>query len=215
MDRIYKSAERAIVWLGSEDDNGLLAMDLIERIAETPASAADITQIEHEALLSWSRRAYWTRCWVVQEFLLARDIVVVLGARRMKWSTLSRFMHHIQGISAQSIVWQTIVGSPAYTLMQQRTVDSRPEEPLAKLLVQNQHTECEVSRDKVYAMLGLALPSEHGYVIRPSYTKDLRRLIFDVLDYCQISAKDAIRYARFLYDLLDIANDQDAMASLG
>lgn len=64
MDKIYKGARRALVWLGTEDNEGLLAMDLIEQISETPSSAAHISFSDYMALQSWAQRSYWTRTWV-------------------------------------------------------------------------------------------------------------------------------------------------------
>jgi hypothetical protein len=56
-------------------------------------------------------------------------------------------------------------------------------------------------------MLGLAAQAESDPEIRVSYTKDLRLLLYEVVDHCQIQAKDLARYVRFLLDLLKIRPD--------
>ena len=77
-----------------------------------------------------------------------------------------------------------------------------------------QQQEIGLGAIRVYAILGLALPAEHDELVRPNYRKDLRRLVFDVLSYCQISRKDVVRYVSFLYELLDIAGDKNVSSSL-
>ena len=212
MDQIYQGAHHALVWLGAADSHSLVAMKTMEEISTEPSSDIPICQSDFESLLAWSRRPYWSRTWVVQEFLLARDILVVCGSARLDWSTILTFIRHVErqlleGSNTVLNDWQRFKESPAYILMQQRANQSGLRAPLSRLLVQNRYTDCHDPRDKVYAMLGLAAQAESDPEIRVSYTKDLRLLLYEVIDHCQIQAKDLARYVRFLLDLLKIRPD--------
>ena len=212
MDHIYQGARHALVWLGPEDPNSVVAMKMVEEISQESSSDVPICQSDFEALLAWSYRPYWTRTWVVQEFLLARDIQVVCGNARLDWSTILAFTRlterrSLEAFSTSLIDWHRFRETPAYILIQQRANQSSLRAPLSRLLVQNRYTDCLEHRDKVYAMLGLAAQTESDPEIRVSYTKDLRLLLYEVIDHCQIQTKDLARYVRFLLDLLKIRAD--------
>ena len=209
MDQIYQGGQRVLVWLGREDPNSRVAMRLVEEISKESSGDIRICQPDHEALLAWSRRPYWSRTWVVQEFLLARDILVVCGSVSLDWSTILAFLYHVERGSLESSDghvngWYQFRESPAYILMQQRAKQSNLRVPLSRVLVRNRYTNCHDPRDKIYAMLGLAAESDSVAEIRVSYTKDIRLLLYEVIDHCQIPAKDLPRYVRFLMDLLKV-----------
>lgn len=207
MDEIYKRARCVIVWLGLPLADGLPAMKLVDEVAargfrqhETNSSS------DFEALSSWAHRPYWSRTWVVQEFLLASDVVFQCGTIRMKWSCMSRFIHAIEreiddGLNKRLEYCIMFRNSPAYILMQQRAHGSKFGLPLIKLLVRNQHTFCQDPCDKVYAVLGL---SDAPRGIQISYTLNRRRLAHDVLRDSKTALKDTVRYASFLSDLLEL-----------
>jgi hypothetical protein len=44
------------------------------------------------AIFNLFERSYWSRIWVIQEVLLARDIIVFCGSRGFKWGVLTRFV---------------------------------------------------------------------------------------------------------------------------
>ena len=108
MSEIYVRAKRVLVWLGEHDRNSELVFgthfeDAVSKIPRgvvlipfvpllaipvvvagrvrraTQASRADRVAA-WTALLS---RSYWNRTWIVQEFLLARSVVVFCGPDHM------------------------------------------------------------------------------------------------------------------------------------
>jgi hypothetical protein len=202
MDRIYKYARRSVVWLGIADEASSLAMDAIQDISELPSNIANLSDIQHHALVQWSNRPYWTHTWVVQEFLLARDVLVVCGRHRLPWDSLWSFTRYV-AIGNPS-VWANFHASPAYHLMRQKMLSPSPCLPLQQLLVENQRTQCADPRDKVYAMLGLSTRNQSEPPIIPIYNRDLQHLVPKVLQYCHILPKQLPRWARFLTALLEI-----------
>lgn len=194
-----------MVWLGSSDDDSVRAMQMIREL-----SMSSFLRIKNtEALLAWSQRSYWTRTWVVQEFLLARDVVLICGPDTLEWSTAERFLRRIEMQSVDGgkhtpSFWWAFRDTAAYHLMQQRAKSSNHLQLLSTLLIRNRGTHCQDPRDKVYAMLGLSSDFDRRKAIRISYTKDLRMLLFEVLTQLEVQPKDVLRWTRFLIDTLEI-----------
>jgi hypothetical protein len=96
MDRIYGGAQRVLVYLGEEDDTTELAVKLLERAkAETTDSellrqAGLIFNDEWRALLKTLQREWFSRSWVVQEFVLAQSLVVLCGRTELPLDGLRR-----------------------------------------------------------------------------------------------------------------------------
>jgi hypothetical protein len=79
MGRIYSSASRVIVWLGLY--SGLAAEGLLWVVAEYlgNASTLDTLQDYEKQLEELFRLPYWSRIWIVQEYVLAKSIDIWLG----------------------------------------------------------------------------------------------------------------------------------------
>ena len=152
-------------------------------------------------------------CRVVQEFLLARDVQVICGAETLHWPIVESFIRRIdkenkRRPSNPPHAWSRFLQTPAFRLMQQRVFHHQHLEPLADLLVSNSNTECFEPRDKIYAMLGLAKDGIDADKIQVSYTIDKRPLLFNVIQYIRPQARDVLRWARFLIDVLKIDRRQ-------
>lgn len=208
MDQIFQGAQRVLVWLGTADAHSDAAIGMVKDISTTDPGTMRRSQAEYHNLIAWWTRPYWTRTWIVQEFLLARDVVFVCGSNELDWQTTKRFLNHIResiNVADDKVnYWHDFTRSPAYLLMKQKDSDERPESSLLTLLIRNQYTECHDPRDKVYAMLGLATETEAGKKIQVSYTKDRRRLLVEVIDQCNVPSKDVLRLVQFLSHLLMI-----------
>src|SRR5215469_8387733 len=110
MGDIYKSAVRTVVWLGATDEKYKNAVSVCSELAATvtdgqrsskqkgtsngkaskvdnakPSDGGDLnndTSIESLVQLPW-----WSRVWVVQEVILARDVLLLLGRQSLDWNT--------------------------------------------------------------------------------------------------------------------------------
>ena len=103
MGRIYSNASRVVVWLGASDPKCSLAISVLSKTGEDsdwasfsnssilcpPATEKGITKLE--AIKSLCYREYWTRLWIIQEILLATEILICCGDETVSWSALASF----------------------------------------------------------------------------------------------------------------------------
>ena len=219
MKRIYGGAQRVLVWLGPADNSSRVAMKLIEDRATDQCHETHIFSTDYESLREWMDRSYWTRTWVVQEFLCASEISLVCGSWQISGQEV---WHYLSNVHREAMInrklhdiLQNFGIWPANLLMQQRNTQGSSGIPLESLLLKNQSANCEDPRDKVYAMLGLAKQSPGTPNIEVSYTKDARTLLFEVIAHCRTGATDIPRYVKFLAAQLRITPDQLSSAATG
>jgi hypothetical protein len=114
IDRIYKEADRVVVWLGVGTDGSDRAIDAIARCYdfEHCRTWAKGTATTNEQVLqfidslfpvrndlsaritevvSLAERKYWSRVWIVQEFHLAQDATIYCGQKSITLKILTKF----------------------------------------------------------------------------------------------------------------------------
>jgi hypothetical protein len=112
MGAIYRSAERVLVWLGKSDCVAAVQeLNLIgrnchiygfDKIFPFPTKIHDHSAAENlerliescdgEAILEYLDREWFERVWIVQEFILAKDLVVVSGNSEISYDLFSKAM---------------------------------------------------------------------------------------------------------------------------
>jgi hypothetical protein len=121
MGRIYKEAERVVVWLGVGMDGSDRAIDTIARFydfehcgtwaKETATTDEQVLQFIDSLfparndlsgriteLVSLAERSYWERVWIVQEFHLAQDATVYCGQKSITLKILTKFCAMLDGL---------------------------------------------------------------------------------------------------------------------
>uniref|UniRef100_L2FYJ1 Ankyrin and het domain protein n=1 Tax=Colletotrichum fructicola (strain Nara gc5) TaxID=1213859 RepID=L2FYJ1_COLFN len=98
MDKIYRD-KRLLIWLGEPADDSNVALDLIEAMdryieAEKDGSEKVVDEDLFESTSTWKafrefiRRPWFTRRWIVQEFVLSRHKHVYVGNRNFCFETI-------------------------------------------------------------------------------------------------------------------------------
>lgn len=120
MGDIYKTADKVIVWLGDERDGSDEAIQMIELWSEVfwkyvPDKEAAVQHMveksrsdknwnwrldEIEAFLD---RPWWSRRWVLQEVVLAKEVLVKCGRKEFPWSVFISVF----------IMWAHLANQPA------------------------------------------------------------------------------------------------------
>lgn len=203
MGRIYGQAIRVIVWLELEFDHQGLNEDVIEILCLDDAAFRTKIFISqrHQALASRGREiiaqvcldSYWERAWIVQEVLLAQDVVVWCGiAGEINLITFNRIYCLLIRFDE---AWNQVASYQSQPAFRYNTNISRllrfkyrdkivemsgNSLTLRDLLEYSLETRCSDPRDRVFAFLSLANDTEK-YGIVPDYRKPPSELFFDLL----------------------------------
>lgn len=140
-----------------------LALDFSERFDGTIIQLLGYKDLA-ESAASMPQSRYWSRLWIVQELLLAKDILIVCGDIAVRWDDIMRPCNEL--FNARRAVREAAFGTTMQTLYDHRQLrkESRPA------LSTNSHPDiipftrrypkagCKDIRDKIFGFLSLADP---------------------------------------------------------
>lgn len=190
MDQTYRDAARVSVWLGlptlTDEQLATTNAYLKTMAPKTPIKTLELDPFEWtDHVQDLADRAYWTRFWVIQEFLLATDVSLHCSNTSMSWLDFQDILKYSanQGAGEWHRQEQDLaLGRPyrvragattAEVLVMSRHPDKFPEilQPLHHLLVEHRHAKCKDPRDRVFALLGLVTADERRWLERffPDY----------------------------------------------
>jgi hypothetical protein len=103
MGAIYSEAMCVLVWLGVGEAASSKAIDMLNQLGQDSPTSDDYSS-EYEisildelatpegnqpllAILSLCRQSYWTRLWIIQEILMAKDIIICSGTKTLQWES--------------------------------------------------------------------------------------------------------------------------------
>ncbi|KAF7502057.1 hypothetical protein GJ744_007972 [Endocarpon pusillum] len=203
---IYQRAQNVIVWLGPADPHSDIVMNVIESTLDQTRA---LTQLEEhtimqvgDAIVELMSREYWSRTWIIQEFLLGKNLIISCGRRRLSGVAAEVAFSNLASLDRTK--W--LKGTRAVAglgLLDQRAHRFR-KSPLLDLIVRNRTSLCSIPHDKVFALLGLASDCTPTKSLQVDYAMPLKRLFSDVLAFCDVHGKDVFRYAYFLRHVLGI-----------
>lgn len=186
MGQIYRSAATVLIWLGPAADESDRVFDYVEHLpvpvrheSSSVASFRELTQADwytansnmYEASCSGAsswlpaaveaicNRTYWTRRWVLQEVLLARNPVLFCGLQRCKWLPFLVVTEGGYNPESFSPHWHRHLRHCTAVPMLQgwhegTTVNSR--QCLQSMLLRYSSLVCSDARDRIYALNSLA-----------------------------------------------------------
>ncbi|KAK3312735.1 hypothetical protein B0H66DRAFT_607796 [Apodospora peruviana] len=196
MGKIYTQAAYVVVWLGQADLNSDLAADYIKNDSTTSSDSSmlDIEQAVHSFLL----RPYWSRVWIFQEIMLARDIIFLCGHKSFTWHQMSSIRRAAKGVrkdqdstaqaETSNRVFLAARDAPGWLIIGQRSlVESLPQcdrrFPLVWLFTTYTAQQSADDRDGVYGLLGIAnqnsLKVDYGVSNESLYIEVLRAILDD------------------------------------
>lgn len=84
ISRVFSNAAFVLVWLGPKEDDSDLAMEHIAAASDESASPRELrTRVDpkllENSIIALSRRSYWRRLWIVQEIILAPNVLILCG----------------------------------------------------------------------------------------------------------------------------------------
>lgn len=207
MAHIYRAAETVKVWLGSHADRSEDAIEYIRTMPETNPGAIVLTNNNSivegrmlpcplDAIISLIRRNYFSRAWIVQEVLLAREIDVHCGVAVVAWDSLSNACLALENY---------LPDCPALHLMRQRKAVMNNEQPLHSRTLESlvrMHNQCECTdrRDRVFALLSLASDCAFGHGLQPDYRWPRLKLLVQIVRFCR--PDNPIQFISLLFNAL-------------
>jgi Heterokaryon incompatibility protein (HET) len=173
MCEIYQRAKLVIAWIGEEDDDTEMALQLIRSWAvayqehhhlhgsRSPLDDPAICQKVHENLVAdrWDairrlyRKPYWTRIWVVQEVCVAEHVFFHCGEQHLPLQLLAHFESMVY--SLLSPINHARISGRAFNNTVSVFVLFRETSNVFTLIELTRSHGCKDPRDKVPALLGL------------------------------------------------------------
>ncbi|KAF1846021.1 HET-domain-containing protein [Cucurbitaria berberidis CBS 394.84] len=174
MPTIYWRSTCVITWLGIDTDTVAAALDF------AATRSADALTV----LLS---NRYFTRLWIVQEVLLAREVHVLAGTVWLGFQDMEE--------TAREQVDKMLYGvrNPSLYLLWD-SIHNRQSRHLAQCIDRYSSNHCEKPQDRVYSLLGLVKPEEQLAI---DYEKSVPEVFVDAVKVLARSHWRQHPYTRF------------------
>ncbi|KAI1390009.1 heterokaryon incompatibility protein-domain-containing protein [Hypoxylon trugodes] len=207
MGDIYRSAERVIVWLGPSYEDAKPAWESIKALNDLPKDEKNNilpARIPHmpnddnwDSLASLFARSWFSRIWVVQELVLARETTILCGDYTFDWSdmvSVSDFMSRQASTNTFKAHSSRNSGTNLLSYKNPSKLDAirrdknggnaqvRSGDILLRNMVRCRTYEASKDLDKVYSLLGLADPGL-GCRLLPDYEKEVSEVYIDAAKY--------------------------------
>jgi hypothetical protein len=120
-------------------------------------------------------RPYWTRLWIVQEVVLAQNLLIFCGTREVPVKGLTKLVHNSWFVTQGPINTRRTLGF-LFADGKHNHFDS-----LVNAVTAFQNNQCQEPRDKVYGVRGL-LPRHTQDKIEVDYSKSVEDVFFDAVN---------------------------------
>ena len=206
MGDVYKSADRVIVWLGTQKDNSTQALKALSQLSlEIQVDYVDYRMSQASTISDpqWSdtskalpysdqelrnidallHRPWFSRLWVWQEIKLANhNAVVYCGSDSISWQSLRR--------AASCMSFKQRLGNLSFSSF--RGLRSRINEITTMCDVENPRSfgelirgasfcDCSEPKDRIYATMSLLHGADKKMKIEPDYAKTTEQVFEDLV----------------------------------
>jgi hypothetical protein len=146
MGAIYETASRVIIWLGPSDPRLSLAIWSLQRDNYWNFDGKVAT-----AITPLFTHQYWTRLWIIQEVLLARELSIQCGFDSLLQSSWSPLNY------SRSLLQNDNQLKPLELLNDHsdRLIKAKTSVPLLELFRKHHRTRCEDILDKIFGLRAL------------------------------------------------------------
>jgi hypothetical protein len=197
MGDIYKAADKVYSWLGDTSDQETNILSVIK------GESRDHSDDGWEMVSSWQDRndlyrcigiiasnPYWSRMWVKQEVLLAKDVWIFLGSETANWKTILKIAYECQSLS-----YGRRHSEPTYSSFE---MTDREEHAMTSLLELRAHGSVEFQlphlvskfypalcldpRDRLFSIVSLLDPASRSDIV-VDYAKPLLQILLETYPY--------------------------------
>ena len=196
MSDIYQSAESVRVWFGRKDETSELGIRSLRRLATIMGQAEGLvshvepfTLADETAMLDFLCRRWFQRCWIIQELLLARQIVCHCGDEQIVWEDIFDALLAFndwgyggdlqrQNATSEKQLFALRVMRRLQVLREWYTShrDKQNYWDLNTLVPTTKEFQCAVQHDKIFSLLGVARETEarRKFLPTPDYTMPVK-----------------------------------------
>lgn len=204
MKDVYTRAYRCLVWLGPADQTTSTAFDTLERFAAddgTPDGSQTSTGLQgeqisrREAVRNLLNRPWFQRIWVIQEVVVAENVVVQCGHLKILWETLYIGIRRMTGcgyypFSSRFTGKITGMGQWRETFLGEHDTTKKNAALEVKFMIMDgSEREATDPRDKLFALRGIASPTiadsmvvDYSLPVEQAYTDFSRRHLNQATD---------------------------------
>lgn len=220
MAEIYSTAERVVVWMGLAADDSGLFMSSIKDLNEAFSKIARLETVNQHTLVTYGLppisdpvwpamvkfmvHDWFTRLWVLQEVVLAKEILVLCGNFLVQFDEFNRFFgysrkvdvltnlayeltKHIPDSDSDRHTGLTAFGT-VHILRELRRIQT--EVVLSPLLLISRQKMVTENVDKVYGIMGL-MGQRLRSKIRVDYSPENRREFWRLyVDVCMLALEE-------------------------
>ena len=194
MLRVYASAERVQVWLGTSTEHSNVGMMLLQQhcynrqLGHDPYwkdLAPDMVRTGIEDIIN---RSWFHRTWVIQEAAVAREVMMHCGKQQFAWhNTIEQVRFFSRAIKSTAWTQTELKDANLDVFLQvlQRQLDNGPEKTTYKtntvpydlldIAYEMRNRNSADPRDRIYAMLGFA-DEDTQNKLRPDYAMSVEEL---------------------------------------
>lgn len=188
---VYSKARSVIVFLGPERDSSSDALLLLEQLSGIALGNHDaIRELLEEAsrasswqaLLQFFARPWWTRAWIVQEYVIGAEVTLLCGYSKLSGHLFGKAMENLVDYRFKATVVKRheslirhVAKTPIHHLWSARYEHhhdiGRTNSQAMNVLYKFRGSQCSDPRDKVFSIWSLI---EQHPLLKPSYTTDTR-----------------------------------------
>ncbi|KAI4181337.1 MAG: hypothetical protein LQ346_006810 [Caloplaca aetnensis] len=171
MRDIYVSAHHTWVWLGPPAADSDEAIDMVQKLHYPGLSPAELRQVNREAwggIGNLMRRSWWTRVWVIQEVLSAKQVQVWCGRKKVDFDCFVTLEQIRREFAFYHLLMHPFDNILFNWSLNQDTV-KRGSAPLFEWIADTHKFESTLRRDRIYALLGLSSAESRNAIV-PDYS---------------------------------------------
>lgn len=209
MSRIYSDAARTVAWLGQSDGAENLQLHNQSRRPRASRRSSGMSSQEAAIFNQIVQHDYWKRTWIVQEQRFSENTEILLGDVRISTSRLVE-LNDLASRFIRSHGHEHSEVEPFKEATRSLLLSNRNEKlPMTELLKLHHKTSCSDARDKVHALLAMAI---EGSAIEIDYTSTYVDLALRTIWACQNSF--CMCLPTLLFSALDIHRVDEELKSL-
>jgi hypothetical protein len=187
MSRIYLQANFVLSWLGYEAEDSSLALSF----PYIAPGSYHLEDTHRDAVTALCRRPYWKRLWIVQETMLAKDIILLCDRTLCTWLEFGEILRRAGywtgvGITTRLPACVAFYRRHAYADI---SSDFRTFRNISNFLGPVGELECVDPRDRVFGLLGLLAKSDTATLgaLEADYSMSREDLLLGMLEYMRTS----------------------------